>query len=86
MRSMKVEPCAAVMRTLIWSDSTVVPPVTAERSPPASRMTGADSPVIAEFIDRGDAFDDFAVAGDDVAGLDQNDVADAQIERIDAAG
>ena len=38
---------AAVMRTLIQSDSTCVPPVTAERSPPASRMTGADSPVIA---------------------------------------
>ena len=29
------------------SDSTVVPPVTADRSPPASRMTGADSPVMA---------------------------------------
>jgi len=25
-----------------------VPPVTAERSPPLSRMTGADSPVIAD--------------------------------------
>ncbi len=47
MRSMKVEPGAAVMRTLMRSESTVVPPVTAERSPPASRMTGADSPVIA---------------------------------------
>ena len=30
------------------SESTVVPPVTAERSPPDSRMTGADSPVIAD--------------------------------------
>ena len=30
------------------SDSTVVPPVTAERSPPDSRITGADSPVIAD--------------------------------------
>ncbi len=29
------------------SEMTVVPPVTAERSPPDSRMTGADSPVIA---------------------------------------
>src|SRR3981081_2352658 len=47
IRSMKVEPGAAVMRTLIQSDSTWVPPVTAERSPPDSRMTGADSPVIA---------------------------------------
>ena len=50
MRSMKVEPGAAVIRTLIQSDSTVVPPVTAERSPPASRMTGADSPVIADSL------------------------------------
>ena len=30
------------------SDSTLVPPVTAERSPPLSRMTGADSPVMAD--------------------------------------
>ena len=36
------------MRTLITSESTRVPPVTAERSPPASRITGADSPVIAD--------------------------------------
>src|SRR5215475_7958603 len=47
MRSRKVDPTAAVMRTLIQSDSTWVPPVTAERSPPDSRMTGADSPVMA---------------------------------------
>src|SRR5580698_6688598 len=47
MRSRKVEPCAAVIFTLIQSEMTVVPPVTAERSPPDSRMTGADSPVIA---------------------------------------
>ena len=47
MRSRKVEPGAAVIRTRIQSDSTCVPPVTAERSPPDSRMTGADSPVIA---------------------------------------
>src|ERR1700746_366434 len=47
MRSRKVDPSAAVMRTLIQSDNTWVPPVTAERSPPDSRMTGADSPVMA---------------------------------------
>jgi hypothetical protein len=47
IRSRKVEPGAAVILTLIQSDSTCVPPVTADRSPPASRMTGADSPVIA---------------------------------------
>ena len=34
-------------RTTIQSDNTVVPPVTALLSPPASRITGADSPVIA---------------------------------------
>ncbi|MBP1597535.1 MAG: hypothetical protein H6Q05_2912 [Acidobacteria bacterium] len=48
MRSRKVSPAFDVMRTLIMSDSTRVPPVTAERSPPDSRMTGADSPVIAD--------------------------------------
>ncbi len=47
MRSRKVEPGWLVTRTLIQSDTTVVPPVTAERSPPLSRMTGADSPVMA---------------------------------------
>ena len=81
IRSRKVEPCAAVMRTLIQSDSTRVPPVTAERSPPLSRITGADSPVIADFIDRGDAFDHLAVAGDQVAGLHQHDVALLQLRR-----
>src|SRR5262249_4429079 len=35
-------------RTTIESDRTVAPPVTPDRSPPASRMTGADSPVIAD--------------------------------------
>ena len=38
------------MRTLIQSERTVVPPVTAERSPPDSRMTGADSPVMADSL------------------------------------
>ena len=36
------------MRTTMRSESTFVPPVTDERSPPDSRMTGADSPVIAD--------------------------------------
>ena len=48
MRSRNVWPGSAVTLTLIQSDSTRVPPVTAERSPPASRMTGADSPVMAD--------------------------------------
>ncbi len=33
--------------TIILSDNTLVPPVTELLSPPASRITGADSPVIA---------------------------------------
>src|SRR5580692_11123205 len=48
MRSRNVSPGLEVMRTLISSESTRVPPVTAERSPPDSRMTGADSPVMAD--------------------------------------
>ena len=43
-----VSPGFDVICTTIWSDSTRVPPVTAERSPPDSRMTGADSPVMAD--------------------------------------
>ena len=47
MRSRNEEPADAVMRITMRSEMTVVPPVTAERSPPDSRITGADSPVIA---------------------------------------
>ena len=48
IRSMKLSPGFWVIRTTMRSDSTVVPPVTAERSPPDSRITGADSPVMAD--------------------------------------
>src|ERR1039458_4532173 len=48
MRSRKVSPGLEVMRTLIQSLSTLVPPVTALRSPPDSRITGALSPVMAD--------------------------------------
>src|SRR5579862_373419 len=48
MRSRKVSPGLDVISTMISSESTRVPPVTAERSPPHSRITGADSPVIAD--------------------------------------
>jgi hypothetical protein len=48
MRSRNVSPGLDVIFTLTQSESTRVPPVTAERSPPASRITGADSPVIAD--------------------------------------
>ncbi len=48
MRSRKELPSSAVTRTTIRSLVTRVPPVTALRSPPLSRMTGADSPVMAD--------------------------------------
>ena len=48
MRSRNVSPGFDVILTIISSESTRVPPVTAERSPPDSRITGADSPVMAD--------------------------------------
>ncbi len=48
IRSRNVWPRSAVIRTTMRSESTFVPPVTAERSPPDSRITGADSPVMAD--------------------------------------
>ena len=48
MRSRNDWPGSTLMRTTIRSESTLVPPVTAERSPPLSRITGADSPVTAD--------------------------------------
>src|SRR5256885_2444277 len=47
MRSRKDSPGLTVICTTSQSDSTRVPPVTEEKSPPASRITGADSPVMA---------------------------------------
>ena len=46
--SRNVSPGAAVICTTTWSERTRVEPVTALRSPPASRITGADSPVITD--------------------------------------
>ena len=48
IRSRNVSPGLEVIWTTIRSESTTVPPVTAERSPPDSRTTGADSPVMAD--------------------------------------
>ena len=48
MRSRNDLPGSCVISTTIRSESTRVPPVTALRSPPDSRITGADSPVIAD--------------------------------------
>ena len=46
--SRKEPPGSAAILIFSQSDTTVVPPVTDEKSPPASRVTGADSPVIAD--------------------------------------
>ncbi len=48
MRSRNDCPGSWVISTSIRSDVTRVPPVTALRSPPDSRITGADSPVMAD--------------------------------------
>jgi hypothetical protein len=48
MRSRKLSPGSCVISTTIRSERTRVPPVTALRSPPDSRITGADSPVTAD--------------------------------------
>ena len=48
IRSRKLCPGSWVISTTIRSERTRVPPVTALRSPPDSRTTGADSPVIAD--------------------------------------
>ncbi len=85
MRSRNVSPGSAVTRTTSQSESTRVPPVTAERSPPDSRMTGARLAGDHALVDRGDPLDDLAVARDHVAGLDEDVVAPCGATRT-AAG
>ena len=78
MRSRKVEPAAAVMRTL--------DPVRQHLRAAGHRRAVAagfadDRRGFARdrrFVDRGDAFDHLAVGRDDVAGLDKHDVADLE--------
>ena len=70
-----------MIRTLIQSDSTLVPPVTAERSPPLSRMTGADSPVIADSSTVATPSMTSPSPGIRLARLDEHDVADPQLRR-----
>ena len=48
MRSRKLLPASEVIRIFSQSDTIVVPPVTEQKSPPDSRTTGADSPVMAD--------------------------------------
>ncbi len=78
IRSRKLCPGSAVTRTLIRSERTRVPPVTALRSPPASRMTGADSPVMADSSTVAAPSTISPSAGIDLAGGDDDEVALAQ--------
>src|SRR5215207_5356436 len=74
MRSRKVEPGDAVMRTLIQSEITCVPPVAAGFTDDRGGLAGDG-----RLVDRGDAFDHLTVGWDDVAGLDEDDVARPQL-------
>ena len=65
------------------SESTLVPPVTAERSPPDSRITGADSPVIADSSTEATPSTISPSEGIDVAGLADDEVALGQLGRGD---
>ncbi len=77
MRSRNVSPGFAVILTTNQSLNTRVPPVTAERSPPDSRMTGALSPVMADSSTDATPYD-VSVAGDQLARFDEHDVAAAE--------
>ena len=66
-------------RTTIRSDSTRVPPVTAERSPPDSRITGADSPVMADSSTEAMPSTTSPSPGISSPGLDDAQVADLQL-------
>jgi hypothetical protein len=48
MRSRKLVRAPEAIRTTIWPDTTSVPPETQVRTPSASQITGADSPVMAD--------------------------------------
>ena len=78
MRSRKVSPGLDVISIRKWSESTRVPPVTAERSPPASRITGADSPVIADSSTDATPSRIVPSDGNEFAGGDEHDISRAQ--------
>ena len=79
IRSRNELPRDEVMRTISRSEITVVPPVTAERSPPDFADDGGGFAGDRGLVDRGDALDHLAVAGDDVARLDQDEVAHLEV-------
>ena len=73
MRSRNASPGLAVTCTTIQSESTWVPPVTELRSPPASRMTGALSPVMAASFTEATPSMMVPSRGDVVVGLHEHD-------------
>src|ERR1700726_647085 len=78
MRSRKVDPCAAVMRTLSESDVTRVPPVAPGNRGAAAAALADDRRRFAgdrRLVNRGDTLNDLAVAGDQIIGLDQHEIA-----------
>ena len=75
IRSRKLWPGSAVTWTTIRSERTRVPPVTPEWSPPASRMTGALSPVIADSSTEATPSTTSPSAGMTWPGLDDDEVA-----------
>ena len=81
MRSRNVSPGFDVIFTTISSDSTRVPPVTAAAV--AARLADHGRRLAGDrrLVDRRDALDDVAVAGDELAGPNHAEVADLQLAR-----
>ena len=84
IRSRNDSPGLAPIRTTMRSERTLVPPVTAERSPPLSRITGADSPVTADSSTDAMPSITSPSPGIDLAHLDHDLVALAQRRGGDA--
>ena len=78
MRSRKVEPWLAVIRTLSQSESD--PRAAGDRRAVAAALADDRRRFAGDrrFVDRGDALDHLAVARDHVAGLDQHEVAELE--------
>ena len=79
MRSRNDWPGSCVISTTMRSESTRVPPVTARAVAAGLADDGRRLAGDRRLVDRRDALDDGAVAGDHLAGLDDHDVAAAQL-------
>ena len=81
IRSRKDSPGLAVMRTTMRSESTLVPPVTARAVAAALADDRGGLAGDGGLVDRGDALDHLAVAGDDSPASHDDQVALAQLRR-----